>query len=224
MVRKEVRFRDIIAAAYERKEEGNRAARRGDWDMASRLWVRAVDVVRDGTRYHADVVAAATREEGREVDGLYVSVELNIILARLKRKDWRSAVENVQVLFRYYGEKMDGGMRAKAYYRKGLAYVGLRIEDDAMWCFRKGLELVPGDEDCKREVERLEEKKRERERKKRAEEELERKAKEAEEEARKVVEREKREKRDRMKKVGKRLRRGKKSDVGKKGAQETVEG
>lgn len=225
MILKEVTFQEIIDAAYEKKEEGNQAAKRGDWDMAGRLWVRALNVISDGTKYHEGVVAAATPEECQAVDKLYITTELNITLARLKRKDWRTAIEHVQDLFKYYGGKLDNETMAKAYYRKGLAYAGLRIEGDAMWCFRKGLEYVPGDADCTREMERWEEMKRERVRareRKKAAEELERKVAEAEE-MRKMAEREKREKRARMKKAGKKPRKGKEADDGKQRAQETGE-
>lgn len=225
MILKQVTFQDIINAAYEKKEEGNQAAKRGDWEMAGRLWIRALNVISDGTKYHEEVCAAATPEECQAVDKLYIGAELNIMLARLKCKDWRGAITDVQDLFKYYGGRMDDETRAKAYYRKGLAYDGLRIEDDAMWCFRKGLEFVPGDADCQKGVDGLEEKKRERERareRRRMEEELKRKAAE-EEEMRKTAERKKREKRARMKKMGKRPRKAKKADEGDDGAQKTAD-
>lgn len=225
MILQEVTFQDIIDAAYEKKEQGNQAAKRGDWEMAGRLWIRALNVISDGTKYHEDACVTATPEECEAVDKLYISAELNIMLGRLKCKDWRGAITDAQDLFKYYGGRLDNETKAKAYYRKGLAYDGLRIEGDAMWCFRKGLEFVPGDADCQRGVDGLEEKKRERERareRRRMEEELERKAAE-EEEMRKMLERGKREKRARMKKLGKRPRKVKKAEEAKQGAQETAE-
>ncbi|KAA6407492.1 MAG: hypothetical protein FRX48_08735 [Lasallia pustulata] len=217
MVRREVAFGDLVDAAYEKKEEGNRAARRGDWELAVSLWVRAMDSVHDGMRFHPEVVAGATAEQCRAVEKLFVSAKLNIILGRLKRRDWKSAIENVQLLFRYYGAKMDGETTAKAYYRKGLAYAG-------GWRFGEG---GGGVEEGRRARERKrvedEEREMEQDRERMRVEEEERERERVEEEGKMLEERERLERTGGAKKRGKKVRRGKKAKDRKKEGQETEE-
>ena len=85
--------------------------RRGDWGVAGELWIRCVH---DGTRFKPEVVAGATGEQCCAVEMLFVGAELNVLLGRLMRRDWRRAVENVRLLFWYWGAEMDGETMAKA--------------------------------------------------------------------------------------------------------------
>ncbi|KAI9701993.1 MAG: peptidyl-prolyl cis-trans isomerase cpr6 [Candelina mexicana] len=150
MTRRGISLKKILHEGIKMKEEGNRIVKKtGDWEKAMRKWLNVTELIGGSNKSHPSVFDFAELATHREIQKLLIAVGLNITMAQYKLKNYRAVIGNAQLLFKTFGdeEKSTPMERAKIYFRKGLAYTAMGMEEEAIADLNRALRLSPGDVD-----------------------------------------------------------------------------
>lgn len=135
----EIKAPGTCKIANELKDFGNKAFKIGDLNLA-------LDKYQKGLRYlneHPEPGEDDPPELSKQLTAIRFTLHSNSALLQNKLKSYEDAQKSATIAL----EQADvaGPDRAKAFYRKGLASLGLKDEDQAVKDFEEALNLAPGD-------------------------------------------------------------------------------
>lgn len=135
----EIKASETCKIANELKDFGNKAFKNGDLNLA-------LDKYQKGLRYlneYPDPDEGDPPELSKQLTAIRFTLHSNSALLQNKLKSYEDAQKSATNAL----EQADiaGSDRAKALYRKGLASLGLKDEDQAVKDFEEALKLAPGD-------------------------------------------------------------------------------
>lgn len=135
----EIKAPETCKIANELKDFGNKAFKNGDLNLA-------LDKYQKGLRYlneYPDPDEGDPPELAKQLTAIRFTLHSNSALLQNKLKSYEDAQKSANKAL----EQADiaGPDRAKAFYRKGLASLGLKDEDQAVKDFEEALNLAPGD-------------------------------------------------------------------------------
>lgn len=138
----------VLQVAGDCKEFGNKAFKAGDV-------LGGLEKYQKGLRYLNEEPEIPEGEEGVEVgkklDALRFSLNCNSALLNIKLEAWDEAQRCAGQALLVKG--VSDAERAKALYRRGVAFVKLRDEDSALKDLEEAKKLVPGDAAVSKELE-----------------------------------------------------------------------
>lgn len=130
---------EILKIAKELKEYGNKAFKAGDLNLA-------LDKYQKGLRYlneYPEALDEDSVELAQQLASIRFSLHSNSALLQIKVKAFGDALKSASNATEL--EKIPDADRAKAYYRKGLANIGLKDDDQAVEDLEEALKLAPSD-------------------------------------------------------------------------------
>ncbi|KAL9005481.1 MAG: hypothetical protein Q9188_001759 [Gyalolechia gomerana] len=135
----EIKTPETCKIANELKDFGNKAFKIGDLNLA-------LDKYQKGLRYLNELPEPDEDdppELSKQLTAIRFTLHSNSALLQNKLKSYEDAQKSATIAL----EQADvaGPDRAKAFYRKGLASLGLKDEDQAVKDFEEALNLAPGD-------------------------------------------------------------------------------
>lgn len=137
---------EILKIAKELKEYGNKAFKTGDFNLA-------LDKYQKGLRYLNEYPEAPDEdpvELAQQLTVIRFSLHSNSALLQIKVKAFNDALRSASNAIEL--GKIPDGDRAKAYYRKALASVALKDDDQAVEDLEEALKLAPSDAAIKKEL------------------------------------------------------------------------
>lgn len=137
---------EILKIAKELKDYGNKAFKAGDLNLA-------LDKYQKGLRYLNEYPEALDEdpvELAQQLSAIRFSLHSNSALLQIKVKAFDDALKSASNAIEL--EKIPDADRAKAYYRKALANIGLKDDDQAVEDLEEALKLAPSDAAIKQEL------------------------------------------------------------------------
>lgn len=137
---------EIVKIANELKEYGNKAFKASDLNLA-------LDKYQKGLRYLNEYPEAQDEdpaELAQQLTAIRFSLHSNSALLQIKVKAFADALKSATNAVDL--EKISDADKAKAYYRKALANVGLKEQDQAREDLEEAQKLAPGDAAIAREL------------------------------------------------------------------------
>lgn len=137
---------EITKIAGELKEFGNKAFKTGDLNLA-------LDKYQKGLRYLNEYPEASdddSAELSQQITTIRFTLHSNSALLQIKLKAFEDALKSAANAVEL--ANIADGDKAKAYYRKALACIGLKDEDQAIKDLEEALKLAPGDAAITREL------------------------------------------------------------------------
>lgn len=137
---------EILKIAKELKDYGNKAFKAGDLNLA-------LDKYQKGLRYLNEYPEALDEdpvELAQQLSAIRFSLHSNSALLQIKVKAFDDALKSASNAIEL--EKIPDADRAKAYYRKALANVGLKDDDQAVEDLEEALKLAPSDAAIQKEL------------------------------------------------------------------------
>ncbi|KAL8745496.1 MAG: hypothetical protein Q9190_002377 [Brigantiaea leucoxantha] len=135
----EINGSETVKIANELKDFGNKAFKGGDFNLA-------LDKYQKGLRYLNEYPEAKDEDPG-ELSGQLTTIRFtlhsNSALLQNKLKSFEAAEKSASLALEL--GKIPNSDRAKAYYRRGLASLGLKDNEQAVNDFETALKLAPGD-------------------------------------------------------------------------------
>lgn len=136
---KQSKASDVIKIANELKSFGNTAFKSGDVELG-------LDKYQKGLRYLNKYPAAEESdppETAQQLSSIRFTLHSNSALLQNKLQQYNGAKDSANRALEI--AKISDAEKAKAYYRKGLAEIGLKDDDEAIKDLAEALKLVPGD-------------------------------------------------------------------------------
>ena len=138
----ELKGPQILEIATKLKEYGNKAFKSGDLNLA-------LDKYQKGLRYlneYPEGTSADPKDLSTELTKIRFALHSNSSLLQIKLKSFADAKKSADDALEIdKGEVVLNPDRAKALYRKALALLGLKDDEEAVKNLEKALELAPGD-------------------------------------------------------------------------------
>ncbi|KAL8833389.1 MAG: hypothetical protein Q9170_004299 [Blastenia crenularia] len=135
----EIKAPETCKIANELKDFGNKAFKAGDLNLA-------LDKYQKGLRYlneYPEPEKDDPPELAKELATIRFTLHSNSALLQNKLKSYEDAQKSATIALEQ--KYIAGPDRAKAFYRKGLASLGLKDDDQAVKDFEEALNLAPGD-------------------------------------------------------------------------------
>jgi peptidyl-prolyl isomerase D len=134
----ELDAKKVLQIASDCKEYGNKAFKSGDVSMA-------LDKYQKGVRYlnEEPELKDEPADTKKKLDSLRYTLNSNSALMNLKLEAYEDAERTATNALRVSG--ITDAERGKALYRRGLALIKLRDEDEALKVLEEAKKLVPGD-------------------------------------------------------------------------------
>lgn len=137
---------EILKIARELKEYGNKAFKAGDLNLA-------LDKYQKGLRYLNEYPEALDKdpaEFAQQLTTIRFSLHSNSALLQIKVNAFDDALKSASNAIEL--DKIPDADRAKAYFRKALANVSLKDDDQALEDLEAALKLAPSDAAIKKEL------------------------------------------------------------------------
>ncbi|KAI1439097.1 cyclophilin-like domain-containing protein [Xylaria sp. CBS 124048] len=138
----------ILQIASDCKEFGNKAFKGGDI-------LTGLEKYQKGLRYLNEEpdLSGATEDTKKQLSALRFTLNCNSALLNLKLESWEDAERSATLALAVGG--ISDAEKGKALYRRGLAFVKLRDEDEALKALQEARQLVPGDAAITKELDAL---------------------------------------------------------------------
>ena len=131
----------IAKIAKDLKEFGNKAFKTGDLNLA-------LEKYQKGLRYlneYPEALPEDPPELSKELTHLRFTLHSNSALLQIKLKSFEEAQSSADNALEIDGDVVPNQDRAKASYRKALALLGLKDEEEAVKILETAQKLAPGD-------------------------------------------------------------------------------
>jgi peptidyl-prolyl isomerase D len=138
----------IITIAGDLKEIGNKAFKAGDIAVALKKYKKGIRYLDESPDPIQD--DAKAKEAAEELNKLRFTLNNNASLMEIKLKQFNDAVKSASTALGVAGTGDD--QKAKAYFRRGLAQVGRKGDDEAIENFEAAAKLAPNDGQVKAEL------------------------------------------------------------------------
>ena len=137
----------IFEIATNLKEYGNKAFKSGDLSLA-------LDKYQKGLRYlnEYDPSSEDSKELPKQIKQLRFTLHSNSSLLQLKLKSYEAAQSSADNALELGEDEVSNQDRAKAYYRKALALLGLKDDEGAVESLELAQKLAPGDAAISKEL------------------------------------------------------------------------
>lgn len=129
----------ILKIATELKNMGNDAFKKGDWDLGLQKYQKSIRYLQE----YPVPLDNDPKDLWPQLSALKISVYSNSALLQNKKKQWTEAIESATKALEIEG--ISDKDKAKAYYRRALAKVQKRNEDDALADLTEAAKYAPGD-------------------------------------------------------------------------------
>jgi peptidyl-prolyl isomerase D len=129
-----------LTVATDCKEFGNKAFKAGDIAVALEKYEKGIRYLNEDPEL--DDEPADTKSK---IDALRAALESNAALMSIKLSSWDDAVRHARNAIDIGGEKLSDKDKAKALYRRGLAYARQKDEDNAIKDLEAAKKLAPED-------------------------------------------------------------------------------
>ena len=138
---------ELLEIATHLKEYGNKAFKSGDLNLA-------LDKYQKGLRYLNEYEASSedTKELPKQIKQLRFTLHSNSSLLQLKLKSYDAAQSSADKALELGEDGVSDQDRAKAYYRKALALLGLKDDEEAVKSLETAQKLAPGDAAISKEL------------------------------------------------------------------------
>ena len=138
---------ELLEIATHLKGYGNKAFKSGDLSLA-------LDKYQKGLRYlnEYDASSEDTKELPKQVKQLRFTLHSNSSLLQLKLKSYDAAQSSADNALELSEDGVSDQDRAKAYYRKALALLGLKDDEGAVKSLETAQKLAPGDAAISKEL------------------------------------------------------------------------
>lgn len=138
---------ELLEIATHLKEYGNKAFKSGDLKLA-------LDKYQKGLRYLNEYNASSedTKELHKQIKQLRFTLHSNSSLLQLKLKSYDAAQSSADNALELGEDGVSDQDRAKAYYRKALALLGLKDDEGAVTSLETAQKLAPGDAAISKEL------------------------------------------------------------------------
>lgn len=149
---RDLKGEDLYKIASEIKEFGNKAFKAGDIETG-------IEKYQKGLRYLNEYPTTTDTDSADlkdNMDALRFTLNSNSALLAVKAKRYQEAQRWATTAIDSTSKSASEKDKAKAYYRRGLARVGLKDLDEAEADFREAQQLAPDDKGIKAELERTE--------------------------------------------------------------------
>ncbi|KAI9735827.1 MAG: peptidyl-prolyl cis-trans isomerase cpr6 [Cirrosporium novae-zelandiae] len=153
---------EVLKIAQECKEFGNKAFKAGDLALG-------VEKYQKGIRYLNEISIPQDemdKEMSAETTKLRFTLHSNSALLQYKTQNWQAAKHSADMALEV-GASGDAD-KAKALYRRAVAYIGMKNEEDALKDLEEAAKLAPGDPAIEKEKTTVKKKVAEREKKEKA--------------------------------------------------------
>lgn len=139
----ELSAQKVLQIATECKEFGNKAFKAGDVATALDKYEKGLRYLNEDPDLDSAGDAAASKDIKEKMDAVRFTLNSNAALMNIKLSNWESAAALATSALAVGGLK--DAEKAKALYRRGVAHVRLRDEDNAVADLTAANKLVPGD-------------------------------------------------------------------------------
>ena len=138
---------ELVEIATHLKEYGNKAFKSGDLSLA-------LDKYQKGLRYlnEYDASSEESKELSKQIKQLRFTLHSNSALLQLKLKSYEAAQSSADNALELGEDGVSDQDRAKAYYRKALALLGLKDDEAAVKSLETAQKLAPGDAAISKEL------------------------------------------------------------------------
>ena len=138
---------ELLEIATHLKEYGNKAFKSGDLSLA-------LDKYQKGLRYlnEYDASSEDPKELSKQIKQLRFTLHSNSSLLQLKLKSYEAAQSSADNALELGEDGVSDQDRAKAYYRKALALLGLKDDEGAVKSLETAQKLAPGDAAISKEL------------------------------------------------------------------------
>ena len=138
---------ELLEIATHLKDYGNKAFKSGDLSLA-------LDKYQKGLRYLNEYDASSEEPKGisKQIKQLRFTLHSNSSLLQLKLKSYEAAQSSADNALELGEDGVSDQDRAKAYYRKALALLGLKDDEAAVKSLETAQKLAPGDAAISKEL------------------------------------------------------------------------
>ncbi len=130
---------EIVKIATELKEYGNKAFKSGDLNLAIEKYQKGLRYIRE----YPEALDDDPAELAQQLKAIRFSLHSNSALLQIKLNAFDDALSSATSAIGI--EKIPEGDKAKGYYRKALASINLKNDDQAITDLEEALKLAPSD-------------------------------------------------------------------------------
>ncbi|KAL1920488.1 uncharacterized protein VTP21DRAFT_865 [Calcarisporiella thermophila] len=139
---------NLVRIAQELKTLGNEYFKKGEHKKASDKYQKAIRYLNEKPAFDEE----DTEELKRSYYAVKIPCYLNRAMCNLKLSQYRAAIKDATAVVEMPSDYLTQSDRTKAYFRRGVALVNVKEEEEAVKDLEKALELAPSDVAIKKEL------------------------------------------------------------------------
>ncbi|MCJ1253132.1 hypothetical protein MMC24_000939 [Lignoscripta atroalba] len=143
---KEITIDDVFDAAFLIKDLAHEAAQSEEWAAVSYYGNPIEALLKIGQENHPDIFADMPQEYYPKGQALLVDASLVKSLVMIKQDRCQDALDRLESFLHYSTGQLSSHEKARAFHLLGLAYLGVRMIEEALRAFKAGLDVVPENE------------------------------------------------------------------------------